>query len=412
MMSRSGADAPMAPASLPGAGPGGRRGSTLDRVDTWLRGVAFPFWADVGVDRLGPGFVEHLGPDGFPADVPFKRVRVQARQIYCFCQAAELGWRPDAIAIAQRGVDLLIGSAWQGVNRGWVSTLTREGAPLQRRPDLYDIAFVLFALGWWHKVTGDGRVIPLACQTLDFLAAHMRHPSGRGYQHRLDGEAPHLQNPHMHLTEAMIVLRDATQHPRFAEEADRLVELCLTRFYHEPSATLGEEFDAGWVRDPAPRAALVEPGHHYEWVWLLHSYTGTHRPSSDVESAMRRLFEFAARFGQGAASGLVLDAVRADGSPAQGGHRLWPQAERLKAWLAMAERYGADCRRPVTQGVEHIFDHFLDVQPAGTWIDQRTPTLAPRGDKIPSSSFYHLVLAFAEVLRLRPLLEDGPGDHR
>lgn len=381
------------------------RGSALERVDVWLRHVAFPFWADVGVDRAGPGFVEHLSLGGTPADVPFKRVRVQARQIYCFCQAAERGWHPGAVEIARRGVDLLIGSAWQGADRGWVSTLTREGAPLQRRPDLYDIAFVLFALGWWHKVTGDERVTALACQTLDFLAAQMRHPSGEGYRHRLDGGAPHLQNPHMHLTEAMIVLRDSTGHPRFAAEADRLVELCLTRFYDEGTATLGEAFDPTWARDPDPRAALIEPGHHYEWVWLLHSYLGPHRVRPDVERAMGRLFDFATRFGQGAGSDLVVDAVTVEGGPALAGHRLWPQAERLKAWLAMAERYGVAARLPVERGVTQIFERFLDTEPAGTWVDHRTPALAPRGDKIPSSSFYHLVLAFAETLRLRRLLE-------
>ena len=108
----------------------GRQANGADRIDTWLREVAFPFWAEVGVDTRGPGFVEHLTLGGRPADVSFKRVRVQARQIYCFCQAAELGWRPDAVEIAQRGVDLLLRSAWQGIEQGWVSTLTASGEPL------------------------------------------------------------------------------------------------------------------------------------------------------------------------------------------------------------------------------------------------------------------------------------------
>ena len=327
--------------------------------------------------------------------------------MYCFCQAADRGWHPDAVAIAERGVDLLIGSAWQGPGGGWASTLTRAGASLERTPDLYDIAFVLFGLGWWHKVSGDPRVVSLGLQTLDFLAAHMRHPSGQGYLHRLGGAAPHLQNPHMHLTEAMIALRDSTGHPRFAEEADRLVALCLTRFYDDASGTLAEEFDAAWARDPDPRMQKIEPGHHYEWVWLLHAYLGPLRSRPDIERAMRRLFEFAVRFGQGTQSGLVMDAVEADGSLVLPDHRLWPQAERLKAWLAMAERCGDVAKVPVEEGIGRIFDRYLDTEPAGTWIEHLTPTLAPRVDKIPASSFYHLVLAFAEVLRLRDRLEHG-----
>ena len=384
----------------------GRQANGADRVDAWLREVAFPFWAEVGVDTRGPGFVEHLTLEGRPADVPFKRVRVQARQIYCFCQAAELGCRPDAVEIAQRGVDLLLRSAWQGIDQGWVSTLAASGEPLQRIPDLYDIAFVLFALGWWHKVTGDPRVTPLATQTLDFLDAHMRHPTGSGYRHRLHGEVPHLQNPHMHLTEAMIVLRDSTGHARFAEESEALVTLCLERFYDNASSTLAEAFDAGWRRDRTSGAPMIEPGHHYEWVWLLHQHLGPGAGPAATEQAMQRLFAFATRFGQDAASGLVRDAVHEDGTPASHEHRLWPQAERLKAWLAMAERHGVDARGPVQQGIDQLFRYYLDTTPAGTWIEHRTATLAPKADKIPTSSFYHIVLAFAEVLRLRGELAD------
>lgn len=388
---------------LSAAGSSVPPGTAAERIELWLRDTAFPFWAAAGVDTAGPGFVEHLTLDGRPADVPYKRVRVQARQIYCFCQAADSGWHPDGVAIAQRGIDLLLKSAWQGRERGWVSTLTRDGAPLQRIPDLYDIAFVLFALAWWHRVTGDPRVTTLGCETLDFLTAHMRHPSGRGYLHRLHGEAPHLQNPHMHLTEAMIALRDTTGHARFAEEADTLVKLCLDHFLD--GATLAEEFNADWGRDPHPRAAEIEPGHHYEWVWLLHGYLGPGRQRSDIEAAMGCLFDFATRFGQSSKTGLVLDAVYADGSPAKQDHRLWPQAERLKGWLAMAERHGVPAKQTIETGTADIFRFYLDTQPPGTWVEHRTPELTACADKIPTSSFYHVVLAFAEVLRLRHLVE-------
>lgn len=370
------------------------------RIELWLRDVAFPFWADVGLDTAGPGFVEHLTLDGRPADVPYKRVRVQARQVYCFCQASELGLHPQALAVAQHGIDLLVGSAWLGPGQGWASTLTRSGDPLSRVPDLYDMAFVLFALGWWHRRTGDLHVVRLAHETLDFLGDHMRHPSGRGYRHSPGASAPFLQNPHMHLAEAMIALRDATGSARFADEADELVSLCLDRFIDAESGTLTEELDASWMCDPDRLAARIEPGHHFEWVWLLHGYLGSSRSDPAVEAAMGRLAAFAHRFGEAEGSGLVYDMVLRDGRSVSPGHRLWPQAERLKALAAMAERFGDDVGAAVADGVDRIFRHYLETQPAGTWIEHRTALLDPRGDKIPASSFYHVVLAFAEVLRL------------
>jgi mannose/cellobiose epimerase-like protein (N-acyl-D-glucosamine 2-epimerase family) len=43
-------------------------------------------------------------------------------------------------------VDYLINKAWNGPDNGFARKLTREGAPLDPTPDLYDHAFVLFAL--------------------------------------------------------------------------------------------------------------------------------------------------------------------------------------------------------------------------------------------------------------------------
>ncbi|MCW6509389.1 AGE family epimerase/isomerase [Lichenifustis flavocetrariae] len=381
----------------------------IERVESWLLDTAFPFWSEQGLDRQGPGFVEHLTLAGVPADVTFKRVRVQARQVYCFCRAAELGWSGDGVDTARHGVELLIDKAWAGAERGWASTLTRAGEPLDTIPDLYDIAFVLFALGFWHRVTGDPRVSDLAGQTLDFLGRHMRHPSGEGYLHRAGGRAPFLQNPHMHLTEAMIVLRDTTGQARFADEAERLVDLCLTRFCDVEKGTLAETFDRHWSRHGLPHSVLLEPGHHYEWVWLLHSFMKPGEERSDVHRTMRRLFDFAVAHGQNPHTNLVVEAVRPDGTAIKRDQRLWPQAERLKAWLAMFERDGIDPRGAVAQGVEQLFTHYLATQPVGTWIECRDHDMKPKADKIPASSFYHIVLAFAEVLRFRHLFAPKPS---
>jgi mannose/cellobiose epimerase-like protein (N-acyl-D-glucosamine 2-epimerase family) len=54
----------------------------------WMRDHALPFWATVGQDRYGLGFVEHLTFDARPAPVVYKRVRVQTRQIYVYSAAA------------------------------------------------------------------------------------------------------------------------------------------------------------------------------------------------------------------------------------------------------------------------------------------------------------------------------------
>jgi hypothetical protein len=70
-------------------------------IRKWLFDTALPLWAGVGVDRAHGGVYEALNHDGSPADLGYKRLRVLARQIYCFANAELVGWEGDARAVLE-----------------------------------------------------------------------------------------------------------------------------------------------------------------------------------------------------------------------------------------------------------------------------------------------------------------------
>ena len=142
--------------------------------------TALPLWARIGVDFANGGFVERLDQDGQDLGLDFKRTRVTSRQVYVFAHAKLLGWA-DETGVLEHGYAFLR-RAWLGVDKGWARTLTREGEVLDATPDLYDIAFSLFALGWYVRASGDQSAIDIALQTLDFLDANLRWPDG-GFKH-------------------------------------------------------------------------------------------------------------------------------------------------------------------------------------------------------------------------------------
>ncbi|KFK57806.1 hypothetical protein JS84_18015 [Vibrio vulnificus] len=81
--------------------------------------------------------------------------------------------------------------------------------------------------------------------------------------------------------------------------------------------------------------------------------------------------------------------------------RLWCQTEYLKACIALWERQPSESRRIViTQAVENIFVYYLDPALPGLWVDQVNSTGEPLNSHSPASSFYHLFLAFSELLRI------------
>ena len=115
----------------------------------WIFRDVLPFWSTAGRDRPGFGFVEHLDLAARPADVPYKRVRVQARQIFVFSCAHTLGW-PGALEAAADGHDFLTRHA-RRADGAWARLLGRDGDVLDPTTDLYDLAFVVFALAWYAR---------------------------------------------------------------------------------------------------------------------------------------------------------------------------------------------------------------------------------------------------------------------
>ena len=368
----------------------------ISEVRTWLFDQALPFWAEAGVDRRHGGFVEELDKGGGVSDTAFKRVRVVCRQTYVFSHAAALGWAPGR-ALSDLGYAYLLERAWLGSDRGWARVLTREGAVLDPTPDLYDIAFVLFALAWRYRLTGDAEVLQWIDQSLDFIERRLSAGEARGYWHTLPPSLPRLQNPHMHLLEALVEIAELTANPDHRQRVDDIGALFRDSFFDGES--LAEQFSRDWRRT---QPQSLEPGHHFEWAWLLARYGAL--LGKDVSSAVEALVRFGER-GVDARTGRVFDSLTADGQPERRTSRTWPNTERIKGWLALFEVCGRDPREAVTQSTRVLLDQYLAAAGPGTWLDQIDAQGRPLKTQAPASTFYHLFLAFTELLRLAPALQ-------
>lgn len=373
-------------------------------AQSWLFEHALPFWSSVGLNPKG-GFVEHFDLDARPVDPGYTRTRVQARQIFVFSYAELLGFA-GARAAADHGYELIAKAAWLGPDKGWARRITPEGAVVDATPDLYDLAFVLFALGWRYRATGDKACIAIAHQTLDFIDRHMRHPAG-GFVNALEPDnGQRLQNPHMHMLEAAQALYEAHPEERFAALAGELAGLFATRFFDPQSNTLAEYFEQDWQRAAGDAGRITEPGHQFEWSWILcHNQRLFRR--EDLTKTIRGLIGFATEHGVDPQTGLTYDQVRDDGVLLAGSSRCWPQTERLKAELARAEFLGETRPDAISKVLDNLFTRYLSRSPRGTWNEHFDAQGRLSADKIPSSTLYHVSLALFELLRLQPLLQSA-----
>jgi hypothetical protein len=70
-----------------------------------------PLWSTEGWDDKCGGFVDRLDSDGRADASAPRRVFVQARQIYCYAKAAQMGWYADGREIALKGLEHLLAKA-------------------------------------------------------------------------------------------------------------------------------------------------------------------------------------------------------------------------------------------------------------------------------------------------------------
>jgi len=371
--------------------------STREAIHAWMFDQALPFWAVHGIDGVNGGFVEQLTFDGRDAGVEFKRTRVTCRQVYVFSHAAVLGWKAGN-QLATPGIDVLVNKAWLGEEAGFARLLSPEGDVLDSAADLYDLAFVLFAFAWRHKAMKDTLSRDWLHRTLDFIETRMRHPGGLGFWHEMPPQGWRLQNPHMHLTEACLAAHEATGESRFGDAARLLVELFRTKLFDVRTGTLAEYFADDWSRAPGDDGRIVEPGHLFEWVWILNA--ARKQLGMDTAAEMRAAARFAEANGVDHTTGVTYNAVRDDGVALDRGSRTWPNTERLKAAVALYELDGIDPAPVIEQTSELLLSRYLGMQPPGLWIDAFDAEGAPAAQTVPASTLYHVFLAFAEVLRI------------
>src|SRR6476646_5413113 len=209
---------------------------------------ALPLWSSEGWDSEAGGFVDRLRQDGRADRLAPRRVFVQARQIYCYAKAAQMGWYKQGRAIALKGLDYLLARAKAPDGRpGYVHRLTPDGAVLDPLRDTYDQAFVLLALSTVYGLDRDAQVRTEIDALLTFLDTQLRSPHG-GFLEGLPSSMPRRQNPQMHLFEAMIATFDATHEASFQNRAGDFFALFVASLYDRQKGVLGEYFEQDWSR--------------------------------------------------------------------------------------------------------------------------------------------------------------------
>ncbi len=366
----------------------------------WLFEHALPVWWERGFDRNAKCFHERIALDGAPqAELP-RRVRVQARQTVVYARAGALGWQGPWREAVETGADILLSRALRP-DGGTRHMLDPTGAPSDERRDLYDLAFVLFALAESARALGNRADLIAAAESLIAWAeANWAHPAGGFHEGDVTSTPPRRQNPHMHMFEALLALHEATGDAPHLQRATNIAHLFRDKFFDAKHGALPEYFDDAWRPDAD---VIVEPGHHFEWSWLLHKWSTA--AGGKLGAIAERLRVHGEVYGVDPTTAAVFDEVHADGRPRTQTSRLWPHTERIKANVMRFERTrDPEAAHAACQAFDMLM-RYCDTPTKGLWRDRRTHGGGFIEEAAPASSFYHIMFACDELIRVAAALD-------
>jgi mannose-6-phosphate isomerase len=364
-----------------------------ERLSSWLLDAAYPIWSTRGIDMVRGGFQERLTLSGDPTD-DARRARVQPRQIFAFARAPSLGWKGDASGAVTQGLSYFL-TRYRRPDGLFRTLVTSDGTPVDDRALLYDQAFALLALATAAPLLGNSfNLAGEAEQLRQALYKHLKR-SGPGFHSGVPHALPLLSNPHMHLLEAALAWLDVGGGGEWKTLADELGELALSHLIDPATGMLHESFDDSWRPTADAAGRLVEPGHQFEWAWLLMRW-GQHR--ADAREVALRLIDVAERYG--VYGGVAINAIVNDASVHDQSARLWPQTERLRAAALAARLYGDARYWKMTGEAATGLSRYFATEVPGLWYDRLTPSGEFTRETVTAGNLYHIVGGIFELAAL------------
>ena len=292
---------------------------------------------------------------------------------------------------------------------GWRFSIADNGGVGDGTYDLYAHAFVIFALAHYYRATKDARAHDLALKTAAFIDTRFRIPGLPGFAEALDENLAPLPNirrheTHMHLLEAGMIAAATWEDNVFRRLGEELAALFSSHFYDAEKNILPEYFTPDLKPHPE-KGHIVEPGHYYEWVWLLKKHALQSGDPDRYDMACHVMLNWANEHGWDEKHGGIYDELSASGGVVCDSKRIWPFTEGLKAHALML-----DARDPVKQERKDRIALMVDVfkskyiDKRGFWVESLSRDLTPATDTMPASTPYHVYFGIMEtrdILRAR-----------
>ena len=250
-----------------------------NRLKAELEGNILPFWIENMQDPRG-GFYGRIDGKGvLDASAP-KGAILNARILWTFSSACRISGDERYREVADRAYlyirDHFIDREYGGVY--W--SLDADGRPLEDKKQFYAIAFTIYALAEYSRISTDPAVLDMATSLYRTIEDHSLDSAGKGYLEactrewgtiadmRLsdkDQNDARTMNTHLHILEAYAGLYRVWKAPELKASLRRIIDIFLDRIIRN-DAHLGLFFGEDWES----HSTAFSYGHDIETSWLIY----------------------------------------------------------------------------------------------------------------------------------------------
>ncbi|AEF53832.1 AGE family epimerase/isomerase [Marinomonas posidonica] len=370
--------------------------SAILDCQTFVFSKLLPNWAQHGLDdSLGFSY-ESLNQDWTINPVGRIRLLTQCRQLYTFSHACLIDDQLDLQNNFQPKLkplfNFILDRYYQ--EERWIFSLNDDLSVQNTDSDAYALAFVLLSFSFYYQASKDERAIEYIAKTHHFLFEKMTSSTGGFFEtFPIHKEQTRRQNPHMHLLEGYIAAFEATQKNEYKSMITMLLSLVEKHFLDKKNKTLREFFTYDWQWHPE-LGHQVEPGHHFEWVWLIYKANQI-IPNAKYTDLAQQLWLTATRHGIDNNGGIF---NQIDGNTllaTDKEKRIWPITEYLKAITVMPIGLEEKALR-LTQACEFMLQNYFLA--TGGWNEYLDQENTPKKSPLSGTTSYHIFLGITEVL--------------
>ncbi|HVU56668.1 MAG TPA: AGE family epimerase/isomerase [Puia sp.] len=318
------------------------------------------YWERYTVDKAQGGFYGQLNNDNVVAPGAVKGAVLNARILWSFSAGYNLvkglGSDPDRgtsyLTLAGRSLEYIIEHFVDKEYGGVYWSVTAEGAPADRKKQIYAMAFTIYGLTEYYRAQPMQEALDLAVRSYQDIETYSHDVERGGYMEALtrdwqpiadlrlsekDANEKKTMNTHLHILEAYTNLYRVWQDPGLAGRIRELIGVFIDHIVDGRTYHLGLFFDEDWT----VRSNIISYGHDIEASWLLLEAAEV---LEDAE-LVRQVKELAVRIALASTGGLNPDGSMSYEYDRDKDHMVaerhwWVQAEAMVGFLNAAQLTG------------------------------------------------------------------------